>query len=81
MKTTIDIADDLLLRSKRLSREQHTTLRELVAEGLRHELEKRAGSRPFCAKPVTFGGEGLAPEFRDAPWSAFRDTAYKGRGA
>jgi hypothetical protein len=31
MKTTIDIADDLLLRSKRLARQSGTTLRELIS--------------------------------------------------
>lgn len=81
MKTTIDIADDLLLHSKRVAREQHVTLRELVSEGLRQVLAKKAPGRPFRVNPVTVKGEGLAPEFQDAPWRAFRDAAYGGHGA
>lgn len=81
MKTTIDIADDLLERSKRLSRERHVTLRELVSEGLRLVTAQQATPRAFRVKAVTAKGRGLAPEFRDAPWSAFRDAAYGGRGS
>ncbi len=32
MKTTIEIADDLLLKAKQLAREQNTTLRSLTEE-------------------------------------------------
>jgi hypothetical protein len=32
MKTTIDIADDLLLRAKQQARSSHTTLRSLIEE-------------------------------------------------
>ncbi|MFA5206345.1 MAG: DUF2191 domain-containing protein [Lentisphaeria bacterium] len=80
MKTTIDIADDLFLRSKRLSLERGVTLRELVSEGLALVVAKRSATPAFRVKPVTFGGQGLAPEFRNAAWSAIRDAAYEGHG-
>ena len=40
MKTTIDIADDLFLRSKQISKEQDVTLRELFSEGLAPEFKQ-----------------------------------------
>ena len=80
MKTTIDIADDLLLRSKRLARERHVTLRTLMLEGLRRVLENEKPAQPFKVKPVTFKGKGLAPDFQNALWNTVRDAAYKGHG-
>lgn len=81
MKTTIDIADDLLLRSKQLSREQHVTLRELVSDGLAYVIKQRSTAATRHVTPVTFKGNGLSPEFSHAPWGAIRDAAYEGHGA
>jgi len=81
MKTTIDIADDLFLRSKQVSREKGVTLRELLSEGLEYALQKRSGAPVTCVKAVTFKGKGLAPEFRQASWGELRDAAYEGRGS
>ena len=81
MKTTIDIADDLFLRSKQVSKEQGITLRELMSEGLVYVLEKRAAKPVARVKAVTFKGKGLAPEFRKASWGAIRDAAYEGHGS
>ena len=38
MKTTIDIADDLLLRAKQEAKASQTTLRSLIEAGLREIL-------------------------------------------
>ena len=81
MKTTIDIADDLFLRSKQVSRERGVTLRELISEGLAWALEKRSATPATRVKPVTFKGRGLSPDFRQASWNAIRDAAYAGHGA
>ena len=81
MKTTIDIADDIFLRSKRLAREQGVTLRELLSEGLACALEKRAAKPATRVKAVTFKGKGLAPEFRQVSWGTIRDAAYEGHGS
>jgi len=81
MKTTIDIADDLFQRSKRVSSECGMTLRELVSEGLLYAVEKRSSQPAFRARAVTFKGKGLAPEFRQAAWSAIRNAAYEGHGS
>jgi hypothetical protein len=60
MKTTIDLPDALARRARALAREQNLTLRELIVEGLRGEIERR--SVPRQARPFRFrttGGQGL----------------------
>ena len=59
MKTTVDIADDLLLRAKREAEASQTTLRSLIEEGLREVLGRKALSKQKSIKPVTFRGRGL----------------------
>lgn len=81
MKTTVDIADDLLLRSKRVSKERGMTLRELLSEGLVYALEKWSAPPAARVKAVTFKGKGLAPEFKKAAWGSIRDAAYEGHGS
>ena len=81
MKTTIDIADDLFLRSKQLSKKQGVTLRELLSEGLAYAIKRRSATSTCHVKAITFKGKGLAPEFRQASWSVIRDAAYEGHGS
>jgi hypothetical protein len=40
MKTTIELADDLLMLAKQRALDQHTTLRALIESGLRHTLSQ-----------------------------------------
>ncbi len=80
MKTTIEIADDLLLKAKRLAREQNTTLRSLTEEGLRKVIEERCKSRKYKFRPVTFKGDGYTEEFENASWDQIRDEIYRGHG-
>ena len=76
MKTTIDIADDLLLRAKQEAEASKTTLRSLVEAGLREVLGRRSAAKRPQVKPVTFRGKGLQPEFRGKGWDAIRDAVY-----
>ncbi len=77
MKTTIDIADDLLKRSRQLAKREGSTLRAVMEEGLRLVLKDRQapGSRPF--RFPTFGKGGLNAEFREAEWEKIRATIYR----
>lgn len=62
MKTTIELPDSLARDAKALARKQGVTLRELVVNGLRHEIESRSAPPvpvDFCFPAVT--GEGLYP--------------------
>lgn len=82
MKTTIELPDDLLERSKAVARRENSTLKALIEEGLRLALRARTGSRkratPFAVQP--FQGDGLSPEFAGASWQKTRDEIYRDRG-
>ncbi|MCP5109772.1 MAG: DUF2191 domain-containing protein [bacterium] len=80
MKTTVDIASNILTQAKDLAHKEETTLRQLVQEGLELVIRQRAARRSRV-RPVTFGGKGLSAEFRGAGWSTIRDAAYRGRGS
>jgi hypothetical protein len=82
MKTTVEIAEDLFIRTREVAQREGTTLRALIEEGLRAALarrEKRASSYQWPDLSVT--GEGLAPEIEEGAWDPLRDRIYKGRGA
>jgi hypothetical protein len=80
MKTTIDIADELFRRGKRVAKRENSTFKELVEEGLHLALQKHEERKPFKWNPVTVKG-GLSPEFEGKGWEAIRDAIYEGRGA
>ena len=69
MKTTIDLPDELAAEAKELARAEGTTLRELVVDGLRFEIERRRA--PDDAEPFhfpTFKGDGLVPGVGPHNW-------------
>jgi hypothetical protein len=74
MKTTIEIADGLLIRAKARAREQHITLRSLIEKSLAATLDQPVVATKV--KPVTFKGKGLSREFEDASWDKVRDAIY-----
>lgn len=77
MKTTIDIADALLIEAKALASEQHTTLREIVEEGLRQAIARRKTAGHFELKDVSIGGRGLKAPWTDEDWAAIRAASYE----
>ena len=82
MKTTMEIADDLLLKAQEMAGAEKTTLRALAERGLRlvlNENDKRQTRWKW--KPVTFKGRGLSAEFEGGNWEKLRDEIYRGRGA
>jgi predicted transcriptional regulator len=80
MKTTIELPEELLKRSRALARRVNTTLKALIEEGLRLALRARTRKRaaPFAVQP--FQGDGLAPEFTAAGWDRIREEIYRDRG-
>lgn len=74
MKTTIELADNLLIRAKARARAQNRTLRSLIEESLAAALDQPLPRT--TVKPVTFKGNGLNREFEDASWDKIRDTIY-----
>ena len=80
MKTTIELADDLLARTKRIARREGVTLRSLVEEGLRLAIQSRERRARLPFRLKTFHGDGLTTEFRDAGWERIREELYRDRG-
>lgn len=80
MKTTIELPDELLERSKAVARRENSTLEALIEEGLRLALRARTRKRaaPFAVKP--FQGDGLSPEFAGGGWEKIRDEIDRDRG-
>jgi hypothetical protein len=77
MKTTIDIADDLLVRAKRQARRERTTLRDVVEDALRLKLTAPSAHRPFRLKKHVFKGQGQSPAVIEGQWDTVRDLIYR----
>ena len=75
MKTTIEIADALLKRAKRIQKRDEVTLRSLVEEGLRLVLDRAETPQIREYRPVVYDGGGLTAEARERGWSAIIDQA------
>ena len=80
MKTTLDLSDDLMIRTRELARKRNTTFRAIVEESLHALLAKPEGTKKVPPL-VTFKGDGLAPEFQGRGWEAVRAAIYEGHGA
>jgi hypothetical protein len=81
MKTTIDIADQLLQRAKQLAARRNTTLRSIIEEALRRSLQEESRARrPERLQPHVFRGRGLQPGLSWDDWNALRSLAYEEHG-
>lgn len=76
MKTTIEIADELLVKAKRQARRQGRTLRDIVEEALREKLAA-GGREPFRLRKHTFKGKGTHPSVIEGDWASVRDAIYR----
>lgn len=80
MKTTIDIADPLLRKARKVAAREGVTLKALVERGLRQVVSEPASKKPFRLRDARFKGKGLRPELRGASWEQIRAMIYEGRG-
>lgn len=81
MKTTIEIADALLLEAKRAAAQEGLTVRALVEQGLRRVLDERKRPKQgFRLRKASFKGRGLQPGVAGANFERLRELAYEGRG-
>lgn len=80
MKTTVDIADPLLLRAKRLAAKRGTTLKVVIEEALRDALAKSGEGPPPELRTHVVHGRGLQAGLSWDDLGPLRDLAYEGRG-
>lgn len=80
MKTTIELPDDLLEAAKEHARQNNTTLRAVIADGVARVLADPSPSRRFRLRDASVDGNGLHADLRDAGWETIRSLAYEGRG-
>jgi Arc/MetJ family transcription regulator len=80
MKTTVEIPDALLAEAQRVARRERTTLRALLAEGLRRAIDSRRQRPRFTLRDAAVDGQGLTAEFAGGSWERVRDAIYEGRG-
>ncbi|MBI2803006.1 MAG: type II toxin-antitoxin system VapB family antitoxin [Gammaproteobacteria bacterium] len=80
MKTTIEIADSLLIEARKVAIRERTTVRSLVEQGLRQVIAQRKTEKPFRLRKASFKGRGLRPTLRNATWGALRELAYEDHG-
>jgi metal-responsive CopG/Arc/MetJ family transcriptional regulator len=79
MKTTVELPDELLLEVQRVAREEGTSMKSLLEEGLRVVLERHRTASGFRLRDGSVAGNGLQPAFRDASWDEIRAAAYGDR--
>jgi hypothetical protein len=73
MKTTIEIADDLLARVREIAQREGTTIRALLEEGLQTALARREQKQASYLWPdLSVPGEGLNPEIEEGSWEPLR---------
>jgi predicted transcriptional regulator len=81
MKTTVEISEDLFVRTREIAQREGTTLRNLIEEGLRAALARREQQTSYRWPDLSVRGQGLAPEMEEGSWETLRDRIYAGRGA
>lgn len=74
MKTTIDIADALMARSRKVAQREGVALRALVEEGLWLALERRKKKTRFKLRDASVSGAGLR---LGQSWGLPRELAYE----
>jgi Arc/MetJ family transcription regulator len=77
MKTTIEIADDLLARARRVAARERKTLRQLVEEALRQRLARPNALEPFRLRKHAFAGDGRGAAVAEGHWETVRDLVYR----
>jgi len=73
VKTTVDIAEDMLREAKLIAAREGTTLRALVEEGLRHVIDERAKQKTgFRMRDGSYGSGGGVPGIDPDDWMSIK---------
>ncbi len=77
MKTTVELPDSLLREAKAVARAKRVTLRQLITEGLRTQIEhEKQPKEPFRLRD---GSRHLGKMLVET-WPEIRRIIYEGRG-
>ena len=77
MKTTVELPDSLLREAQAVARARRVTLRELITEGLRTQIEReKQPKEPFRLRD---GSQHLGKMLVES-WPEIRRIIYEGRG-
>ena len=77
-KTTIELPDELADQARRCAADSGTTMRSLIEDALRREIERRADADAGAWAPradVVFTGEGLTEQAAAMSWAEIREMA------
>ncbi|MCL2831281.1 MAG: DUF2191 domain-containing protein [Betaproteobacteria bacterium] len=80
MKTTIELPDALFGQARHYADTHNMTMKALIEQSLREIMAKKEKKPKFKLRDGSVGGNGLTPEFQNAPWEKFLDAIYEGRG-
>lgn len=80
MKTTIQIPDVHFEEVRMLARQENTTVKVIIEEGLRPIISERKRRSYFKLRKVTFKGKGLLPHLAGTSWDQTLQVSYEGRG-
>lgn len=81
MKTTIELNDTLLTKTKETAREKGTTMREIIESALRRYFAEETGTKkPYHFENHPFDGEGVREGIVEGSWETLRSRIYEGRG-
>ena len=81
MKTTIQIPDVLFEEVRMLARQENTTVKVIIEEGLRPIISERKRRSYFKLRKVTFKGTDFQPHLAGTIWYQILQVSYEGRGA
>lgn len=81
MKTTVELHDALLLRAKDHARQNGTTLRSVIEEGLRRTLdEPKEAPEPYRWPDLSVGDPADPWPLDSYSWPELRDLIYGDHG-
>lgn len=79
MKTTVELPDELLREAQQIARQEGSTLKSVLEEGLRAVIARYRSGQRFELRDASAPGNGLRPEFDGADWAAIRLASYGDR--
>jgi len=75
-KTTIELPDELADQARRCAAQWGTTLRSLIEDALRREIERRSATEAWVPRAdLVFTGEGLTEAAAAMSWAEIREMA------